>query len=89
MSDDKWRIRALSAAVTRLTHEFWDRYTELYAEEREAGTAKRPQSRAKTRLSHEQPTRYRELYVEECNRFAQLPEPERRSPHRRGASWRS
>jgi hypothetical protein len=75
--ENQWRPRAATAALTRLTHEFWDRYRELLEEERAAGTARRPQSRARTRLSHEQPGRYRQLYDEERDRMLSLPEGER------------
>jgi hypothetical protein len=75
--ENQWRPRAATAALTRLTHEFWDRYRELIEEERAAGTAKRPQTRARTRLSHEQPRRYQQLYHEECERMLSLPEKER------------
>jgi hypothetical protein len=74
---NNWRPRAATAALTRLTHEFWDRYRELIEEENAARTAKRPQSRARTRLSHEQRKRYQKLYHEECERLLSLPIEER------------
>ena len=73
----QWRPRAQNAALTRLTHEFWNRYRELLDEEYEFRTAVRPQSRARTRLSQEHRERYRQLYAEECDRLLALPEEER------------
>lgn len=81
--ENQWRPRAQTAAATRLTHEFYDRYRELVLEERTSGTAARPQSRARTRLCHEQPERYRQLYNEERDRLAALPESERFSAYPR------
>jgi hypothetical protein len=77
VSEAQWRPRAQTAALTQLTHEFWDRYRELLAEERAAGVAVRPQSAARTRLSREHPERYRELYNQERDRLAALPADER------------
>jgi cell division protein FtsL len=56
---------AQSRALTRLTHEFRERFHELYAEEKANPHHSRIQSRAKTRLSLEFPQRYRELYLQE------------------------
>jgi hypothetical protein len=74
---NQWRPRAATAALTRLTHEFWDRYRQLVEEENAAGTARRPQTRARTRLNHEQRKRYQQLYHEECERMLSLPAEER------------
>lgn len=73
---------AQNRALTQLTHENWDRYQEIYKDERTNGTARRPQSRAKTRLSHENRERYRELYYQELQRLAELPEGEPRAGRR-------
>ncbi|GEM_PF-4653135 len=85
---ENWRPRAQTAALTRLTHEFRDRYAEIYEEEKALGAVWRPQSRARTRLGREHPERYRQLYVEECRRFAAMPEGERFSARSRHVTAR-
>jgi hypothetical protein len=81
---DQWRVRAHSAARTRLTHEYWDRYRQLFDEIKAEITAAlangettsiKAQSRAKTRLVREYPLRFQQLYAEELDKLAQLHGP--------------
>lgn len=67
----------MTAALTALTHEHWDRYSQLFAEVRASGEYVRPQSRARTLLAREYRARLRALYLAEVERLAALPEADR------------
>lgn len=82
--DEVWRSRAWNAALTELTHEYWDRYRKLLADEYLINPHGRPQSRAKSQLRREKHIHFAELYAIECARMRSLPPGQRvgrRPPH--------